>query len=173
MPVTRGSSTDADPALATRLPSLGPHGEGWVALQGALLVLEGLCSWRGPRWPRRARALRLLLAATLFVSGAALFAGGSRRLGRQLTPFPKPVAEGELRRDGAYGLVRHPIYGGVFLVASAWALVTSPLALLPAALAVPFFNLKRRREEAWLVARHDDYEDYRREVRRRFIPFVW
>ena len=173
MAVTGETRSGDEPVPGSRLPSLGPHGEGWVALQGALLALEALCGWRGPRWPRRARALRLLLAATLLLSGTALFAGGSRRLGRQLTPFPKPMAAGELRRDGAYGLVRHPIYGGVFLVASAWALVASPLALLPAALVVPFFDLKRRREEAWLVAQHDGYEDYRREVRHRFIPFVW
>jgi len=173
MTATDATPTGGDSAPAGRLPSLGPHGEGWVALQGALLVLEGVCGWRGRRWPRVARPLRLLLAATLFLCGAALFAGGSRRLGRQLTPLPRPVAGGELRRNGAYGLVRHPIYGGVVLVATAWALATSPLALLPAALTVPFFDVKRRREEAWLVAQHEGYEEYRHEVPRRFIPFVW
>jgi protein-S-isoprenylcysteine O-methyltransferase Ste14 len=173
MPTTTESQAGEAHGFGSRLPALGPHGEGWVALQGVLLVIEGLCSWRGPRWPRRARLVRLFLGAALFAGGAALFAGGSRRLGRQLTPFPHPVADGELRRDGAYGLVRHPIYGGVVLIATAWALVTSPLALLPAALTVPFFDLKRCREEAWLVARHEGYEDYRGEVRHRFIPFVW
>jgi len=173
MPATNESQAGEEHDLGSRLPSLGPHGEGWVAVQGVLLLVEGLCSWRGPRWPRHARPLRLLVAAALFTSGAALFAGGSRRLGRQLTTFPRPVAEAELRHDGAYGLVRHPIYGGVVLIATAWALVTSPLALLPAALTVPFFDLKRRREEAWLVAQHEGYEEYRGEVRHRFIPFVW
>jgi protein-S-isoprenylcysteine O-methyltransferase Ste14 len=173
MPATSASQAYEACDPGSRLPALGPHGEGWVALQGVLLLLEGLCSWRGPRWPRRARPLRLLVAAILCAGGTALFAGGSRRLGRQLTPFPRPLAEGELRRDGAYGLVRHPIYGGVVLIATAWALATSPLALLPAALAVPFFDLKRRREEAWLAAQHEGYEEYCGVVRHRFIPFVW
>lgn len=157
----------------TRLPSLGPHGEGWVALQVVLLALEAVLGWRGPRWPRAAGRLRLLLACVGFVAGAALMATGSRRLGRHVTPFPRPVADGVLRRDGAYGRVRHPIYGGVLLLAAAWALASSPLALIPAALAFPFFDAKRRREEAWLMAQHEGYEQYCREVRRRFIPFVW
>jgi protein-S-isoprenylcysteine O-methyltransferase Ste14 len=157
----------------SRLPALGPHGEGWVAIQAVLFLTTAYCGRRGPRWSRAAAPLRLLAAASLLAAGAALFAGGSWRLGRQLTPFPKPVAHGELRHEGAYGLVRHPIYGGVFFISTAWALFSSPAALLPAALTVPFFDVKRRREEAWLSAEHPHYDDYRRKVPRRFIPFVW
>lgn len=175
MTLVPGSQRDGrDPGRAAGgLPSLGPRGEGWVTAQAALLLLEAACGWRGPRWPRATRAVRLPLAALLAAGGIGLFAGGSRRLGRQLTPFPRPVAGGELRHGGAYGLVRHPIYGGVLLLASAWALVTSPLALVPAALTFPFFEAKRRREEAWLLEQHGGYEEYRRTVPRRFIPFVW
>ena len=86
-----------------------------------------------------------MCAVPLALAGGGLMASGSRRLGALLTPFPKPRAEGTLRQDGAYGLVRHPIYGGVVSLAWAWALVTSPLAGLPATLAVPFFEAKRRR----------------------------
>jgi protein-S-isoprenylcysteine O-methyltransferase Ste14 len=100
-------------------------------------------------------------------------AAGSRGLGAQLTPFPRPPAEGALKREGAYGLVRHPIYGGVLLLAWAWALLTSPLALVPSALGIPFLEAKRRREEAWLVEQHHEYGEYQRQVPRRFIPFVW
>lgn len=159
--------------METRLPALGPHGEGWVALQAVLFVAAAVCGLRGPRWPRRARWARRTAAAALLTAGLTLFTGGSVRLGRLLTPFPRPVSGGDVRRTGAYGLVRHPLYGGVFLGGFAWALLTSPLALLPAALTVPFFELKRRREEAWLRKEHPEYDAYSREVRRRFIPFVW
>ena len=155
------------------MPALGPHGEGWVALQTVLFVAEAACGLRGPRWPRPAAPLRLAAAAVLLAAGLTLFAAGSVRLGRLLTPFPRPVAGGEVRRSGAYGLVRHPLYGGVFLVSFSWALLTSPLALLAAGLTLPLFELKRRREEAWLREAHPEYEAYGREVRRRFIPFVW
>ena len=43
----------------------------------------------------------------------------------------------------------------------------------PARAAALFLDAKRRREEAWLVKSLAGYEDYRRQVRRRFIPFVW
>jgi protein-S-isoprenylcysteine O-methyltransferase Ste14 len=69
--------------------------------------------------------------------------------------------------------VRHPIYGGVLLLLLAWALFSSPLALAPLILAAPFFDAKRRREEIWLLAQYPDYAEYRKRVRKAFIPFVW
>ena len=105
--------------------------------------------------------------------GLYLFAGGATGLGRQITPFPKPVEEGSVKRSGAYGLVRHPIYGGVLLLTLAWSLLSSPLALAPWTVAAMFLDAKRRREEAWLLEAHPDYEEYRASVRHSFVPFVW
>ena len=48
-----------------------------------------------------------------------------------------------------------------------------PVGQDPLAAAALFLDAKRRREEAWLVKSLAGYEDYRRQVRRRFIPFVW
>jgi protein-S-isoprenylcysteine O-methyltransferase Ste14 len=158
---------------AQRLPSLGPRGEGWVALQAVIIVAALVAGLRGPRWRRSTRRPRVAAAVPLLALGASLFAAGSRGLGGQFTPFPRPLAEGTLKRGGAYALVRHPIYGGVLLLAWAWTLLTSPLALVPALLGIPFLEAKRRREEAWLSEQHPDYEDYQRRVPRRFVPFVW
>ncbi|MCX6364033.1 MAG: isoprenylcysteine carboxylmethyltransferase family protein, partial [Actinobacteria bacterium] len=107
------------------------------------------------------------------LGGAVLLVGGGAGLGRQLTPFPKPVAEGDLRQRGVYRLVRHPMYGGALLAVLGWALLSSPLALVPLGAAGAFLEAKRRREEAWLLEQHPDYAEYQRRVRRRFIPFVW
>ena len=160
-------------AKPSRLPSLGRRGEGWVAIQVVLIVAIVAAGILGPRWPEEVRVWLWIVAAVVGLAGLALFASGSQRLGRQLTPFPKPVAEGELKRDGAFRLVRHPIYGGVLLLALAWALAASPLAFVPWGLACVFLDLKRRREEAWLCAHDAAYGDYMRDVRHRFIPFVW
>lgn len=166
---------DPDTACArpSRLPSLGPRGEGWVAIQGVLIVAIVVCGVFGPRWPQAARPWLWAAAVLIGLAGLALFAGGSQRLGRQLTPFPKPVADGEIKRDGAFRLVRHPIYGGVLLLALAGALAVSPLMFAPWVVAGVFLDLKRRREEAWLCGHNPGYADYLNEVRRQFIPYVW
>jgi protein-S-isoprenylcysteine O-methyltransferase Ste14 len=69
--------------------------------------------------------------------------------------------------------VRHPIYSGVLLLALAWWLLSSPLALAPWSVAAVFLDAKRRREEAWLLEAHPDYDEYRANVRTSFVPFVW
>ncbi len=155
------------------LPSLGPRGEGWVILQVVLIVVIAAAGIWGGRWPAGATPWRQLGGVLLGVLGAALALAGAFGLGRQLTPLPHPVAGGALRDRGAYALARHPIYGGVLLLALGWALFASPLALLPVGLAVPFLEAKRRMEEAWLAQHHPEYADYQRRVRWRMIPFVW
>ena len=59
------------------------------------------------------------------------------------------------------------------MLASAWSLLSSPVALVPWAGASLFLDAKRRREEAWLSDVNPEYEAYRREVRHSFMPFVW
>jgi protein-S-isoprenylcysteine O-methyltransferase Ste14 len=154
-------------------PKVGSRGEAWVAAQVAIIVLTVLCGLRGPGWPRSTRVVRWPGSAVAALTGGWLFAAGALGLGRQLTPFPRPVAEGRLREDGAYGLVRHPIYGGVLLVVLAWCLLSSPLAFVPWGTAIPFLGAKSRREEAWLAEQHPEYAGYRERVRHRFVPFVW
>lgn len=159
--------------MTDRLPDMGRRGEGWVALQVLLLAVIVAAGVLGPTWPSGTQTWLAVAAGVLGLAGLYLFAGGAAGLGRQLTPFPKPTETGGLKRGGVYGLVRHPIYGGVLLLALAWALITSPAALAPWAVAVVFLDLKRRREEAWLVEQHPDYGEYRHCVRARFVPFVW
>lgn len=160
-------------AISSRLPALGRRGEGWVALQVALVAAAVGAGIVGPHWPPAASAGLAAAGVLAALGGAVLLVGGGAGLGRQLTPFPKPVAEGDLRQRGVYRLVRHPMYGGALLAVLGWALLSSPLALVPLGAAGAFLEAKRRREEAWLLEQHPDYAEYQRRVRRRFIPFVW
>ncbi len=156
-----------------QLPSLGPRGEGWVLLQALLLLLLPLATVLGPRWPDAWDGVLLAAGVAIGLAGAFLLLGGAFRLGAQLTPYPKPVEGGVMHEGGVFALVRHPIYGGVLLVALAWSLGTSPLCLVPTALLALLFAAKSHREESWLADHHPGYPDYRRRVRRRFIPFLW
>jgi protein-S-isoprenylcysteine O-methyltransferase Ste14 len=118
----------------------------------------------------RGRALAPRFGAALLAGGGALAAGGLASLGRSLSPFPEPREDAELVEHGAYGLVRHPIYGGLLLAATGWSLRRSPRALVPTALLTALWSAKARREEELLRARFPRYREYAARTPRRFIP---
>ena len=173
MNAASGTPTGDPPPARTRLPSLGRRGGGWVSLQFAFFLTAVGAGVFGAAWPAPARHWLAASGGLVALAGAALLVGGGVGLGRQLTPFPRPIADGALRQDGVYGMVRHPIYGGALLLILCWALISSPVALLPLVLATIFLDAKRRREEAWLVEQYPGYADYRLLVRRRFLPWLW
>jgi protein-S-isoprenylcysteine O-methyltransferase Ste14 len=154
------------------LPSLGPRGEGWVVLQTVLFVVIAGCGFVGVYWPSSAESYFAVLGVLLIVAGLAVVLVAAFTLGRAFTPLPRP-RRGELRQHGIYRAVRHPIYGGVLALALGWSFLEAPLALLPTALLAVVFDLKSRREEAWLVERYPEYGAYRERTPRRFIPLVW
>ena len=147
----------------------GHRGEWYVALQAVFLALVAFGP-RGPAWQLPAlRGAGIALIAT----GALLALLATRRLGRNLTPLPHPKDDGTLVETGPYAWVRHPIYCGLILAAFGWALVVQDwLTLVYSALLFVFFDIKSRREEAWLSARFPAYADYRRRVR-KLIPFIY
>jgi protein-S-isoprenylcysteine O-methyltransferase Ste14 len=74
---------------------------------------------------------------------------------------------------GPYRLVRHPIYGGLILLALGASLAfASWLGALASLLLVPLFFVKAAYEEHHLRLRHAGYRAYRRQVRRWFIPYL-
>jgi protein-S-isoprenylcysteine O-methyltransferase Ste14 len=157
----------------TRLPSLGPRGEGWFLIQVVLIAVVIAAGILGKAWPEQSRAPRLVTAVVLGGVGAYLAAAGVGSLGRSITPLPRPGESAELRQTGPYAQVRHPIYGGLLLLALAWSFLVSPWALVPAVALGIFFSLKARLEERWLSERFPEYVQYAQRVPRRFVPYVW
>jgi len=155
----------------TRVPSLGPRGEGWVVLQVLLfagVALGGAAA--GGAWSGPVAILTSALGLGLMALGALLAGRGLLDLGRNLTPLPHPRDGAQLVGSGAYRLVRHPIYGGLIALAFGWGLLTaSPLVLVMALLLAGLFQLKSRREEAWLLERFPEYASYML-VTGRFFP---
>ena len=156
----------------TRLPSLGPRGEGWVLIQGVLLVLVAAAGWSlGPDWSGPLRLAGVVVGIVLIVGGIVLAVRGVVDLGGALTPLPRPRDGAELVETGAYAFVRHPIYGGLILAAFGWAIVqASIIAFALAAVLAAFLRVKSAREEAWLEQRFPAYTAYRARTR-RFIPW--
>lgn len=155
----------------TLLPSLGPRGEGWVLIQGALLVVVVAAGWSlGLDWSGPLRLAATVVGIVLITGGIVLAVRGAVDLDRALTPLPKPRDGAELVETGAYALVRHPIYSGLILAAFGWAIVrvsivAGALALVLAA----FLRVKSAREEAWLEQRFPAYAAYRARTP-RLIP---
>lgn len=109
----------------------------------------------------------------LVAAGGAFFLWALLSLGTALTALPAPRSSSEELVDrGAFRLARHPIYGGGLLVALGFSLAWAPWGLVPTAALLVLFELKSRVEEAWLAERFAGYEDYRRRVRRRFLPWL-
>lgn len=157
----------------TRLPALGPRGEGWVAIQLVLLAGIGLAGLAGPAWSGDARLVTLAIGSGIGLAGFVLAIAGIVQLREAITPFPYPTANARLLDGGAYRLVRHPIYAGIVAMAAGYGLVTaSPLVLGLALVLLGFFGLKSAREETWLSARFPEYGAYRRRTR-RLVPWLW
>ena len=157
----------------SRLPSLGPRGEGWVVIQFLLLGLVAMAGVAGPAWGGTIGTATTVLGAALLGAGGVLALRGLLDLRSALTPLPHPRDGAELVDTGAYRLARHPIYGGIVIGALGYGLVmASPPAIAGALVLLGFFRLKSAREEAWLEARYEDYAAYRARTR-RMIPWVY
>ncbi|HEY5514016.1 MAG TPA: isoprenylcysteine carboxylmethyltransferase family protein [Geomonas sp.] len=154
----------------------GKRGEWYVAFQAVLFVLVvfGPQTLKGiPAWPHAARLPAFLLGGVLLLAGFLLACAGAACLGRNLTPLPHPKDDALLVETGAYRLVRHPIYGGIILMAYGWSLLAqSWLTLAYATVVLAFLDIKSRREERWLKEKFPGYDAYRKRVR-KLIPFLY
>lgn len=149
---------------------MGKRGEGWVAIQAvifaAIFFAPRCCEGSYP-FVLRAVGWALFAAAGSFALWAFVV------LGRNLTPFPKPVDGNRLVRNGPFGVVRHPIYTSVIFGSLGWSLGLSSLPGVGLAILLFFFfELKSRREERWLQELHEEYSEYKASVK-KMIPFVY
>jgi protein-S-isoprenylcysteine O-methyltransferase Ste14 len=176
MPGLEFNTAAAPPVVETpptRLPSLGARGEGWVIVQFALMGAALASGLFGPAWSGWPRLVTSAIGAGLIVAAMALFIRGFHDLSSNLTPFPKPLEKAQLVETGAYGLVRHPLYGALVIVALGWALLTASIpGFVMAGIMLGFADLKARREEAWLVTKYEAYTAYQGR-RRRLIPWLY
>ncbi len=148
------------------------RGGWWVVAQLLLIgLVVAALGMGGPVIPGES-ALRVG-GAVLALAGLALGILGLSHLGDRLTPFPEPLAGGEIIHAGVYATVRHPIYGGIVLGLVGIALFGASLyGLLLAMLAGVFFWMKAGREEMRLLERFPHYAEYRERTRARLVPWV-
>ncbi len=92
------------------------------------------------------------------------------QIGKRISPFPRPKEETELITWGIFGMVRHPIYSGVFLFCVGLGFYTEDAyrVLIAIALLILFY-FKSSFEESNMTARFEHYPEYKKKVG-RFFP---
>ncbi len=151
----------------------GERGEWFVVAQAGLFFMAafGPFSYRG--WSFPSSILASAAGGVFLLSGSILFISGIFRLGANLSALPYPKSESKLVETGPYRIVRHPMYSGAILIAFGWALVIhSWLAIGIALVIFIFFDLKSRREEAWLKEKFPGYAAYQQRVR-KLVPLIY
>ncbi|MHB8742451.1 MAG: methyltransferase family protein [Sulfuricaulis sp.] len=159
--------------MKQRRKSFIARGGLWVLAQALIMLLAFVIPVRfgvGRLIPDQAMSLAGVMVT---VSGLLLAIWGLATLGDALTPFPIPLDEASFHRQGAYKLMRHPIYSGLMLTSIGWDLWwLSPSGFLYALMLVIFFDRKAAYEERWLQQKYNNYADYMRAIK-KFIPGVY
>ena len=115
----------------------------------------------------------VIVASVLFLVGYALYAEVMRE-NAYLSRTVK-VEEGQtVISTGLYAVVRHPMYTASTVMFLALPLILgSWYALIPFALYPVIMVVRIRGEEKLLTAELSGYEEYKKKVKYRLIPFVW
>jgi len=127
------------------------------------------------RTPRDEFGLPIAIIGWILVGLGLLLAGDAvMRIRGHLTPYPAPVDGAPLLRSGAFGVVRHPIYGALLLEVFGFGLALgSTWTSVGAFVLGAFFAAKLTHEERLLVQAHPEYTDYQNRVPWRLIRGLW
>jgi protein-S-isoprenylcysteine O-methyltransferase Ste14 len=148
-----------------------PLGAAWVlgqVLAGVAVVVVGVCA----PCPRRARGPRRATGLLVGAFGIVAIMTARRRLGTAFSVFPRPLPGAPVADDGAYRIVRHPMYTGVLAQATAVSIAGSPWALVPTGALAIILDRKAAYEERRLTVAHPAFADYADRTRWRFLPGV-
>lgn len=128
--------------IGVPLPRFGEDFPDWMVGVGSVLVWVGL----------------VILALSIF------------KLGGSLTASPIPKNDSQLKTDGLYKWMRHPIYTGLIATAMGLAIETEAfLSMLVALVLIALLNYKAKWEETFLLERYPEYRTYMSKTG-RFVP---
>lgn len=141
-----------------------------IVMFAALLIISGLDRRLG--WSR-VPAVIVVIANMLIVSAFGIFVLVLRE--NTFAASTVTVESGQrVISSGLYAHVRHPMYAGAALLILAMPIALGSLrGLSAAAITIPVLIARLLDEERMLSADLPGYDDYRRTVPFRLIPFVW
>jgi len=143
----------------------------WVLIQTILLLLVLF-------WPFK---IELSLPAVVknagifsLIGGVVLVVVSVRALKDNLRPSLKPKVGGKLITTGLYSIVRHPAYGAILVSVFGLSLwIGDGVRLMLSVCLLIFFDAKSKMEEKWLEKAYPEYASYKKQVTKRFIPWVY
>lgn len=113
------------------------------------------------------------VASALFVISYILY-GEVMRENAYLSRTIKVEENQKVVDTGLYGIVRHPMYAVTLILFLSIPLVLGSLVAFPIFCAYPFIIVKRiKNEEEVLTKELPGYDEYKKKVRYRLIPFIW
>lgn len=115
----------------------------------------------------------VIAASVIFLIGYGLYAEVMRE-NAYLSRTVKVEEEQTVISTGLYGIVRHPMYlASVLMFLSIPLVMGSWYALIPFAFYPVLMVVRILDEEKLLTAELSGYEEYKRKVKYRMIPFIW
>jgi len=141
------------------------------------IILEGIAYalvWQSKFWGRSPETWRVALSVTFFALAGLLSWNAARTLGNQWRFDAGLNADHKLVRNGAYSVVRHPIYTSMFCMLLGMGFMTAwlPMLLLATIIFIIGTEIRVRIEDKLLADRFgDEFLAYRQKVG-AYIPFV-
>lgn len=113
------------------------------------------------------------IAALLFLLGYLMYAEVLRE-NVYLSRTVEVQEEQKVIDTGLYGIVRHPMYSSTFILFLSMGLVLgSPLSFVILLFYIPIIAKRIRNEEVVLTNGLEGYENYKKKVKYKVIPFIW
>lgn len=114
-----------------------------------------------------------IIASVIFVVAYVLYAEVLRE-NAYLSRTIKVVEGQKVVSTGLYGIVRHPMYFATILLFMAMPLVLGSVVSFVVFLAYPFIIAKRIKNEEEVLSRElEGYDEYKKKVKYRMLPFIW
>lgn len=114
-----------------------------------------------------------IIASVIFIVAYVIYAEVLRE-NTYLSRTIKVVEGQKVISTGLYGIVRHPMYFATILLFMAMPLVLGSLVSFIVFWAYPFIIAARIKNEEEVLGRElEGYEEYKKKVKYRMLPFVW
>ena len=114
-----------------------------------------------------------IAAAVVFIISYVIYAEVLRE-NTYLSRTIKVVEGQRVVSTGLYSVVRHPMYFATILLFMSMPLVLGSLVSFLVFLAYPFIIAARIKNEEEVLCRElEGYEEYKKQVKYRMIPFIW